>query len=166
MAGTMASEFEDLIENNFEFLKVKYGFDRCEIQEIENDPRDAYLLARFSRGDERIDIAWNEMAKSLSVLIRLSNNDLGRKERYVYFEPFVEFLSKGNVLPIAPQLFPQMTMKAIESVVRQRKEVFKDGISSKLVLLAEKLRQYLDTVRSSPVETIREYHNWYESRNS
>ncbi len=160
------SEFEASIENNFGFLKTKYGFDRREIQNINDDPRDAYLLARFSRDDERIDIAWNEMAKSLSILIRLSNNELGRKERYVYFEPFVEFLSKDELLPIAPQLFPRMSMKAIESVMRQRNEAFRDGISSKMALLGEKLRQYLDIVRSSPIEIIREYEKWYEARTS
>lgn len=164
MAGAMAREFEESIENDFSFLEAMYGFDRREIQDIDDDPRDAYLLARFSRDDERIDIAWNELAKSLSILIRLSNHELDRKERCVYFEPFVEFLSKGDVLPIVPQLFPQMTMKAVESVMLQRNDAFKDGIASRMALLAQKLQQYLDTVRSSPVKMVREYQKWYESR--
>jgi hypothetical protein len=161
---TMANEFESSIEYDFGFLKTEYGFDFNGVRSVDDDPRDAYLLARFSKGDARIDVAWNEMAKSLSILIRLCKDELGRKERYVYFEPFVEFLSKGQVLPIAPQLFPRMTMKSIDSVMRQRSDTFKVGIASKMALLAEKLREYLEPMQSSSVEMIREYHKWYEGR--
>ena len=151
---TMASEFEASIESNFSFLKAERGFDGRGVRSVDDDPRDSYLLARFSKEDERIDVAWNEMAKSLSILIRLANDDLGRKERYVYFEPFVEFVSKGQVRPIAPQLFPRMTMKSIEAVMHQRDQVFKEGISKTMASLAEKLQKNLSMVQSSSANTI------------
>lgn len=158
---TMASEFEASIKSDFDFLKTECGYDGRVVRSVDGDPRDSYLLARFSKDDERIDVAWNEMAKSLSILIRLSNDQLRRKERYVYFEPYVEFVSKGVAKPVAPQLFPSMTMKAIETVMHQRNEVFKNGISSTMASLAEKLREYHSMVLSSSAETIREYHKWY-----
>jgi hypothetical protein len=164
MTETMVSEFEASMEKDFGFLKAEHGYDSCSVRSIDDDPRDAYLLARFTKEDMKIDIAWNEMAKSLSILIRLANVELGRNERYVYFEPFIEFLSKGQVLPIAPQLFPRMTMKSTESVMRQRNEVFQEGIASTLVSLSQKLREYLGTVQSASTETIRAYHSWYETR--
>jgi hypothetical protein len=164
--GTMASEFEASIESDFRFLKADYGFECRGVRRVDEDPRDSYLLARFARDEERIDIAWNEMAMSLSILVRLNNDELGRRERYVYFEPFIEFVSKGKVLPIAPQLFPKMTMKSIEAVMRQRSDAFKEGISSRMALLAEKLREYIETIRTSSTETIRGYHEWYETRTS
>ncbi|MFN5706826.1 MAG: hypothetical protein ACK6DS_09865 [Planctomycetota bacterium] len=163
---SMASEFEASVENDFRFLKADYGFECSGVRSVDEDPRDSYLLARFARDHERIDVAWNEVAMSLSILVRLNNDELGRRERYVYFEPFIEFLSKGKVLPIAPQLFPKMTMRSIEAVMRQRSDAFKEGISSRMASLAEKLREYLATIRTSSTETIRAYHSWYETRTS
>lgn len=143
---------------------AEYGFDCNGVRRVDDDPRDAYLLARFAKGEERIDIAWNEMAQSLTILFRISNDQLSRKERYIYFEPFIEFISNGQVLPIAPQLFPRMTLKSIESVMRQRHVTFKEGIGSSMASLATKLREHMESVQSSSAETVRNYHRWYEVR--
>lgn len=161
---TFASEFETAIDRDFRFLKTDLGFENQGIRTEGDDPRDSYLLARFTRGEERVDVAWNEMAKSLSILIRVSNDELGRRDRYLYFEPFMEFTSNGEMLPIAPQLFPRFTMKSIEAAMRERELVFKDGLAVSMKLLSNKLSDSLASVLSTPAENIRKYQHWYASR--
>lgn len=163
MQDTTGSEFESAIGKHFDFLRMKYGFSCKGIRFVE-DPQDSYVFARFTNGDGRIDVAWNEGSQSLSILLRLCNDQLERKERYVYFEPFVEFMTKGQVLPLAPQIYPLMSLNAIESVMRQRNEIFKDGFVGPLVSLSQKLDEYLGAIQTASVGMIREYQRWYSSR--
>jgi hypothetical protein len=163
---SIASEFETIIESDFRFLKTDMGFACSGVRTEGDDPRDSYLLARFSRGEERVDVAWNEMAMSLSILIRVANDDLERKERYIYFEPFVEYISNGTTLPIAPQLFPRFTLKAIEATMRQRELAYQKGIANSMKLLSKKLSDNLASVLSTTPESIRSYQQWYANRTS
>jgi len=159
-----AGEFETVIESDFQFLKTDMGFAYQGVRAEGDDPRDTCLLARFTRDEERVDVAWNEMAKSLSILIRVANDELLHKERYVYFEPFVEFITNGRALPIAPQLFPRFNIKAIETVMRQRQDAFKNGISDPMNLLSKKVADNLAAVLTATTEAIRNYQQWYANR--
>ena len=126
------------------------------------------LLGALCRSDRerefRIDITWNPFARSLGILIRVDNEELKRRERYVYLEPFIEFTSGGNSSPVVPQIYPGMSVGKIEKTMQQRDELFACGVIETLIKLAERLRKYLASVRNCPTETIRKYHEWYQSR--
>jgi hypothetical protein len=157
-------EFENAIEEHFLFLESEFGYKCSTVREVDEDPRDSYVLVRFSKGDNRIDVAWNELAMALGVLIRIPLEGLGRKERYVHLEPLVEFLTNGKVLPITPQLYPGASMGKIEKVMKQREGTFRNGITPAMKSLAKRLREYLLLIQSTSAETVREYHSWYQKR--
>lgn len=159
-----ANEFKESIETDFAFLKDKYGFACSGIRYVDDDPRDKCLLARFTKGSERIDVACNELGKSLNILIRLCNDTLETSERYLHFEPFIAFLTNGKVAPIVPQLFPRMSMTSIDSTMRQRDVTFSEGIAGPMASLAKRLAAYLETAQAASIDSIRAYHAWYNSR--
>jgi hypothetical protein len=148
----------------FLFLEQDLGFTCAGSSTVEEDPRDSYVVVKYRREDFRVDVAWNPSAMSLGILVRLDNQDLRRREKSVYFEPFLEFASHGAITPVVPQIYPGMSDAMIVEAMKGRKQVFESGLGELLGKIAERLRTHLTSLQNASVETVRNYHHWYRSR--
>lgn len=157
-------EFESAVKGRFGFLETDHGFRFAGVRDVNDDPRDSYSVARYRRSDMRIDIAWNPMARSLGVLLRMDAAALSRTERFVYLEPFIEFATQGTIPPVVPQIYPGMSIKRLEQAVMMREELFRHGIGEALEGLASRLREYYPKIRDASVDTILQYGRWYKTK--
>jgi len=156
--------FEPAVKQHFSFLADQHSFQFAGVREVDDGPRDRGVVARYRQAEVRIDIGWSAIEGSLAVLIRLDAKGLARNERYVYLEPFVEFTTDGAVAPVVPQIYPGMSVRRIEETMRSRKELFQNGIGEVLERVASRLREYYALICGASVETVRQYHKWYQGR--
>ncbi|MEM9586199.1 MAG: hypothetical protein AAGA03_02865 [Planctomycetota bacterium] len=156
--------FSAAVSKYFSFLEDDFQLQPRGVVTVDDDPRDSYVVSKFRQDEFRIDVAWNPFALSLSVLIRIENEKLGRRDRYVYLEPFIEFVSQGATAPLVPQIYPGMTVGNIEKAMQRRKELFAGGVEAPLHELASRLELHISNIRSCAANTIRDYQVWYQSR--
>lgn len=156
--------FQTITTEQFAFLVGDFGFRYAGINTVDDDPRDSYVVAKYRQDEFRVDVAWNPYAMSLSVLIRVANNELGRRERSVYFEPLIEFLSNGTTVPVVPQIYPGMSVRKIEKAMECREQLFANGVEESLCEIAKRLKQNFQDIRDCTAETVREYQEWYQGR--
>jgi len=128
------------------------------------DPRDAALVARYSGDSLRFDVGWSEYELSLAVLINFERVDVSRAERYVYFEPFVEYLTNGQEKAIVPYVTENMSIKETEATMEQRQAVFRDGLAPVIEKIGIKLQSYLGQLQTASADQIRGYHQWMKSK--
>lgn len=153
--------FEALVKKNFGFAETLFGACFGRIREIGgSDPRDATLVARYSGSSFRFDIGWNELELSLAVLIRFEMTKLPRQERYVYFEPFVEFTTGCKELAIVPYITEKMHTNRIREVMERRRSVFADGLAPVIERVAQKMRLHHSMLVNASEKQIRGYHIW------
>jgi len=157
-------DFSKAIEKYFQFLVTDHGFIYRGVMHVDEDPRDSYYLARFNKGEERIEVCWSDLEKMLSIMFKLANKGLERRECFVYFEPFIEFVSEETLTPIVPQYYKRMTMRQTNSVMRQRDRLFGGGVETILKRLAERLQSNVNLVRCSSPDIVRSYHVWYNAK--
>jgi len=162
--GSENAAFESAVKQHFGFLADEHGFQFAGVREVNDGPRDRGVVARYRQAEVRIDIGWSAIEGSLAVLIRLDVKGLARNERYVYLEPFIEYASNGAVAPVAPQIYPGMSVRRIEETMRLRKELFQNGMGEVLERVASRLREYYSSICDASVETVRQYHEWYQGR--
>lgn len=155
--------FKSTVTNAFSFLVTDFDLQYVGLNTVDDDPCDSYVVAKYRQNEFRIDIAWNPYAMSLSVLIRLDNNELGRRERYLYLEPFIEFTSGGEISPIVPQIYPGMSIGKIEKAMKRRADLFARGVGESLCGVAKRLQSHLLSIRSCSATTVRDYQTWYQS---
>jgi hypothetical protein len=156
--------FEAVVSEQFSFLVTDFDMRYAGTSSVEDDPRDSYVVAKYRKDELRVDVAWNPFAMSLGVLLRVCNDELGRRERYVYLEPFIEFATNGRTPPVVPQIYPNMSVGKIEKAMNCREQLFAGGVERPLSEIAVKLKEQLDSIRNASAETIREYQSWYQSR--
>jgi hypothetical protein len=164
ISKSQSDAFEAAVTEHFVFLEQDFGLTYAGSTTVQEDPRDSYVVARYQREDFRVDIAWGPVDMSLGVLIRLNNSGLRRRERYVYFEPFIEFTSEGSLLPVVPQIYPSMSIGGIEEAMKRRSHLFEHEFSDVLGQIAERLRMHLATLENVPTEMVRKYLDWYQAR--
>jgi hypothetical protein len=151
-------EFQSSVTQHFAFLETECGMKFRGIKEEDTgDPRDHALIAQYLSNDARINIGWNSVEGSLGVLIRSERNDVLSKERYVYLEPFIEFLSHGAVAPIVPQYY-------VKAVFRKREQLLANGLSPIVEAVANRLRLYIDSVLRASPSTLQAYHQWLAAK--
>ena len=157
--------FQNGVRASFEFLEKEYLMVFTGVREIKEDPRDAGFVARYRTDEHRIEIGWSEYQLSLVISIRFSQrDDLPRNMKFVYFEPYVEFSSRGKEQSIVPQIYPRMGGSRIIKTVEKRQELFKNkSLSEVLRELANKLHNNIDTILNAKDEQIRNYHKWFNS---
>jgi hypothetical protein len=126
-------------------------------------PRDSALVARYVGDHLRLEVGWNEMERSLAVLFRFEREDLGRIERYIYFEPFVEFLTNGQTKAIVPYVREGMSLTQLKMIVDGRKMVFNEGFTQVIKKLGAKMSLFFGRIRTTSSEDIRGYHAWMKS---
>jgi len=156
--------FEAAVRKQFAFLEQDFNLRYSGLEIDEEHPRDTGMVARYSQDDFRVSIAWAPFEMSLSVLIRLSNAGLGRRERYVYLEPFIEFVTNGAVRPVVPQIYPGMSIRKIEEAMELRSRLFENSIGQTLETVSSRLKTYYMTIRDASADDVRQYHQWYEAQ--
>ena len=164
ISKTESEAFEAAVMEQFSFIEQDFNLRYAGLKTVEGDPRDSGVVAKYRQGEFRVNIAWAPFEMSLGVLIRLNNSDLGRRERYVYFEPYVEFISDGSLLPVVPQIYPGMSVTNIEKAMKNREHLFEHGLGDAISKIAERLRAHLGNLQGSPAETVRRYQEWYQAR--
>ena len=161
----MLESFEEIIKKEFVFLEKSYEFIYSGLNCVDEDPRDSFVAAKYRRFERRIDIVWNSFAMSLGILIKQDHlEQLKRRESFIYFEPFIEYMSCGSVKPIIPQIYPKMSVGKIEKTILARKKCFKNGVEPVIPSLAKRLIENYDAVNLPTLEQVRKYHEWYINR--
>ncbi len=156
--------FEGLVKECFGFAEeAQMCFNGVRISGG-TDPRDAALVARYSGSDSRFDIGWNEFELSLSVLVKFDHCNLPRQECYVYFEPFIEYLTQGQEKAIVPYVTERMSVRSMESVMEQRKTLFAQGLEPVIRALGKKMKANFGVLMSVSQEQVQGYHKWMRSQ--
>lgn len=152
--------FGEAVRKYFGFLSDS-GMIAREIYRTGGSYPDAALVARYEAPDLRIDICWGNMEQVISVMLKYNNHHLSDDQRYVYFEPFVEFLSKGQERAIVPMVTEHMDLPGLRRLTRQREALFAGGFEPVMQRVGEKLMRSFDTVRSASSAQILAYQAWW-----
>jgi hypothetical protein len=158
--------FEAEVDLCFAFMATQLGMKRGKIRVSGgNDPRDSILIIRYSRDDLKVDIGWQPNQDVLIVVVRFDLHEkLSSQERRVNFEPFIEFLSGGEIKAIVPCFTEGMSIKQIKSVAAEGKKVFRHGLHEVIAAIGEKLKTHFCEIESVSPETVRRYHSWMKSK--
>jgi len=158
---TDKDSFEAEVKKHFSFLETEFAMAFSGVREMTGDPRDNGILASYNNDQLRAQIGWSEAELSLIVTIRLKRADVLREKRWIYFEPFIEFVTKGACCPIVPQIYYRMSGRATAMAVKERSVLFRNGTSEVLVAVAQRLRSHLNDVIEASSDVIIEFHKWF-----
>jgi hypothetical protein len=151
------------VKATFAFLEPEFGMAFSGLRETRGDPRDRAIIATYDNDSACVQIAWGEMELGLVISIQRRDRSIPKKLRWIYFEPFVEYLTDGKTPPIVPQVYYWMPMRALTSTMRKRRELFSDHANEALAQLAARLRTYLNDVLHAKRDTLVGYHSWFNS---
>lgn len=154
-------QYENFIKRNFEFLENEgmafVGTHRAG----GSDPRDTGLVASYSREDFKVKIGWSKSELSLTAMARFNSNELAGKERFVYMEPFVEFLTQGRVCAVVPYIKENQGSRGLTRILKERSDVFeRHGFDGVVELLAGRIKTYFNDIVSAPPGVVQKYHRW------
>lgn len=121
---------------------------------------DSHVVSRFEASDWTVEIAWAKGEQILSMSIKYNKADLSDSERYVFFEPFVEYLTDGREKVIVPYVTKDMSLASLRRHETECRAVFAAGLEPVVARLAQKLERFLDQVRSASTKEIKGYHAW------
>jgi len=156
------SNFPEQVQVLFSFLEEQHGFG-CHGSRRHGKGRDDCFIVRYVRDDVRMDIGWAPVELTIGILLRFENRKLDEMDCYVHFEPFLHYLSQGNVRPIIPQVYPTMTISQIQATADARNQLFDNGYRQVLEQLAERLCIHLPRLNATTDEEILNYQKWYMS---
>jgi len=128
------------------------------------DPRDASLVARYSGSESRFDVGWSEFELSLSVLIKYTCGRWSNRESYVYLEPFVEYLTRGQEKAIVPYATERMSLRRMGVLMEQRKMLFLHGLDPVMRAVGQKMQANFGCLMSVSQEQVLGYHEWMKSQ--
>lgn len=155
------NRFDLAVTRSFVFLETEYGFHMTSSSFVNEGPRDSYYLAKYRKIELRVDIAWAPVELGLGVLMRVEIENLGRKDRLIYVEPFIEFLTDGQIVPVIPQIYPAMSDTRIKKIMEERSTLFENGYDEPMDRVALRLKEYYHPICIADCDTIRRYHKWY-----
>jgi hypothetical protein len=156
------AEFEEIVRS-FAFLS-EAGMNDRGVRGIGSGGRGSGLVARYEAPVMRLEIGWSEFELALGIMLKYNLSELPDEQRYVFFEPFVEFLTEGREGAIVPFVSDNMSSAALGRVMGDREAVFADGLAPVAERLAAKLKRYFDQVRDASGEQIVAYHAWMKAR--
>lgn len=157
--------FEDLIKTNFDFAESEFAMHLTNVSVSGGkDPRDAALVARYRGANFRFDVGWNEFELSLAVLVKFEDLNLSRQERYVYLEPFIEYLSNDGDPVIVPYVSENMSIRQTKATLEKRRSVFENGLEPVVDQVAQKMRRNFDKLTDASTDQVRGYHVWMSSK--
>lgn len=157
------TEFEDLLRRSFDVL-YQAGIVAHGVRSSGgSDPRDSSIVARFITEELQIEIGWNALELSLAILIKYRTLALPGSKKYIYFEPFIEFVTNGKERAIVPYITEKMNIRNIELTMDRRRSLFAKGLENVAGHLGRKLQIFLPRIESSSAEEISAYHEWMSS---
>ena len=156
--------FGQNVAKAFRFLETDRGMSLAGVDYVDDGPRDSYVVAKYRRGEHRVDVVWAPVEMGLGILVRVETSGLSRHERSIYLEPAIAFLTNGRTAPIVPQIYLGMSIRRIEKAMRLRRRLFADGYTGVLEVLADRLDAYHSAICDMSCETVKEYHAWYSCK--
>ncbi len=164
VSETERAEFAALIGKRFAFLWSEGGLLLTSVRSVDEGPRDSNVVATYRSGACRVDVGWAPVEMSLSIRVRLERDVLSRRERYIYAEPFIAFITQDKVAPIVPQVYPGMSVSSLQRTMDARVTLFAGGLSGVVETLAIRLRTFFPEIRDASADAVRAYHRWYRDR--
>lgn len=159
------ADFERVATQCFHFLVAELGMKQSPLRSVGgDDPRDSALVVRYTRDDMRIDIGWGANELALIVGVTFNRPGLNRRERHVYFEPFIEFLSQGQQSAIVPYVTNHMTTAQLLKLSDKRHAVFEKGLLGVAKDLSNRVKANFNLLESATLEEIRKHHKWMSAR--
>jgi hypothetical protein len=159
--------FEEIVISTFNFLESELNMHRRKLRiSNRNDLRDAAVSIRFESSSHRFEIAWGIGQDGLGILIYnkscLETSTIYNKNCFVYFEPFLEFLTNGEAEPIVPQIYPKMSTNKIIKTMNERKKLFETSLAELIERLANKFKANFETIISKDITSYKEFHKWMD----
>jgi len=159
--GSTLKEFEAIARQFFGFLEDEAGMKRGVARVVnEGSPRDEVFVLRYSRDDMRVNIGWKANELALISRVRLNRSALSRREHDVYFESYIEFISRGAEKAIVPFREGPGSRQPFMTCMKQRQRLFEEGLPPVMEALAAKVRNRLPDLEAATPETVRAYHAW------
>lgn len=155
-------DFQRLVRGSFTFVELA-GMSFQGVRRIGGDPRDSTLIARYVGPDWRFDVGWNRFELSLSVLVKFDRPKWHRHHCYVYFEPFIEYLTEGQDKAIVPYVTESMDIRSMKSAMLQRRDCFSNGLEPVLSAIGKKMEKYASIIGAASEEQVLGYHKWIGS---
>jgi hypothetical protein len=158
--------YEEMIITSFNFLESELNMHRGKVRiSNRNDLRDITVSVRFESVSHRLDITWGIYQNGIGILIYnkscLEKSTIHNKNCFVYFEPFVEFLTNGKEKPIIPQIYPKMSTGRIIKVMDARKKIFETSLALIIERLAKKFRMNYEIIFSKDIVSFTEFSKWF-----
>jgi hypothetical protein len=157
--------FEKTVRKSFEFLEKEFGMYKGNARILNRkDPREITVVIRYKSEDYQIDIGWGISEKAIGILIwnkHYHTSSSIDKKIYIYFEPFIEFLTNGKDKPIIPQIYPKMSVKKIAAIMDERKQLFELPLCEIIDKLAEKLKLYYEKIITLDCNLFLEFQHWF-----
>ncbi|HUU22738.1 MAG TPA: hypothetical protein VM389_09405 [Phycisphaerae bacterium] len=150
------------VKKHFAFLESEAGLSLTSVRVIDEDPRDSGFVVTYRKGRDRVDVAWNPFELSLNVRVEAGTEGLSRGERFIPAEPFITFITNGEVAPIVPQVYHKTSSAKIMRAMRLKERLFADGVGGPVEGLACRFRTYYPKIRDATRETIRDFNRWYD----
>jgi hypothetical protein len=155
------SEYTSAVRVNFDWLGST-GFSFVKAIEEASGTRDEVFTAVYSSNEMKITIAFSRVEKSINILIRFNSIQVDRRIRWVYFEPYLEYISTGTILPIVPQVYHGMKPSQILSVMKSRDRLFAEqSFDEVLHALSSRFQQVASQIFSVNTENLTQFHVWY-----
>ena len=160
-----AQLFQERVIESFSFLEDEFNMKKGRLRLLnQNDPREVTAKIRYESESHRIDIGWGIGENGIGILIwnksSHENSSLPKNKNFVFFEPFLEFLTNGEEKPIIPQVYPKMSVAKIMKAMDEREQLFKTPLADIVTRLAKKLKVNYELVLSKDIRTFIEFHEW------
>lgn len=157
--------FEGLVIESFGFLENEFNMSRGKVRILNpKDPREVTARIRYESDSHRIDVGWGISENGIGILIwsKLCRDDMSipKDKCYVYFEPFVEYLTNGFEKPISPQVYPKMSVSKILKIMDERRKLFELPLPEIVRRLAIKMKSNFELILSKDIKAYIEFHEW------
>jgi hypothetical protein len=159
-----SKQFEAAVTRSFRFLEQEHKMRRMPVRlQDRNSPRDAFAVIRYEGPYAAIDVCWTFSTYAVTVIARV-RDQAGRiassnPAYYVYFEPFIDFVSNGAVKPVIP--YPaDYAINALPRVIDRRKLLLQEEFESTIDQLAERVKTYGTNILDGDNTRFVEFHKW------
>jgi hypothetical protein len=126
----VARDFSELVRRCFSFLEEDYAMARSNWVSQRGSPRDATANVRYQSETIAVDIGYALGELNLGILVRRKGPDGQVASRepssFVYFEPYVEYITGGSVKPVVPTSYPRDSTSRVARMAELRKKSYRD----------------------------------------
>lgn len=157
--------FNEYVHSYFSFLDSDYGMQIGDAKIFDREsPTDAYIRIRCKSEFIVMDIAWG-IVYGLQICIR-NKNIADKKRNYVYFEPFIEFLTNEKEQPIIPFITGREKNSKTNKLFGEYEKLMRDEQSFKVVLekLANKLKTYYEAILKCEASRYYDFHEYLKMK--